>query len=70
MPLINCQINLLLTFSWPQDNAKMLKKIKYVFERTINWNKYQPKVSIERQNQYFNYLLDLSFQGVNRNFVL
>ena len=70
MPLINCQINLLLTLSWPKDNAKMLKKIKYVFERTINWNKYQPKVSIERQNQYFNYLLDLSFQGVNRNFVL
>ena len=70
MFLINCQINLLVTLSSTRDNAKMLKKLKYVFERTINWNKYQPKVSIERQNQYLNYLLDLSFQGVNRIFFL
>ena len=30
-----------------QDNAKLLQELKSGFERTINWNKYQPKVSIE-----------------------
>ena len=39
-------------------------------ERTINWNKYQSKVSTERQNQYLDYLIDPTFQGVNRFSVL
>ena len=30
-----------------QDNAKLLQELKSGFERTINWNKYQSKVSIE-----------------------
>ena len=33
-------------------------------------NKYQPKVSPERPNQYLNFLIDPSFQGVNRLFIL
>ena len=33
-------------------------------------NKYQSKKSIERPNQYLDCLIDLSFQGVNRLFVL
>ena len=36
----------------------------------INWNKYQLKVSKERQNQYLDCLIDPSFYGVNRLFVL
>ena len=40
------------------------------FKRTINWNRYQPKVSPERANQYLDFLIDTSFQGVNRLFVL
>ena len=88
MLLINCEVNLILTFSencvissatgatklkiidakiYPsvvtlltQNNAKLWQKLKPGFKRIINWNKYQPKVSIERQ----------SFQGVNRLFVL
>ena len=35
-----------------QDNAKLLDKLKSGFRRTINWNKYQPNVSLERQKQY------------------
>ena len=31
-----------------QDNAKLLEQLKSGFKRTTNWNKYQPKVSIER----------------------
>ena len=30
-----------------QDNAKLLHGLKSGFERTISWNKYQSKVSIE-----------------------
>ena len=36
----------------------------------MNQNKYQSKISTERQNQCLNYLIDLSFPGVNRLFVL
>ena len=36
----------------------------------MNWNKYQLKVSTERLNRYLNRLIDPSFQGLNRLFVL
>ena len=73
MPLINCEINLILTWSstcfinnstgagrfaitdrklyFPvvtlstHDNAKLLQQLKSGFKRTINWNKYQSKIS-------------------------
>ena len=48
-----------------QDNTKLLQQLKSGFRHTVNWNKYQPKVSIERPNEYLDYLIDLSFQGVN-----
>ena len=53
-----------------QDNAKLLEQLKSGFKRTINWNKYQGKVSTERVNHYLYYLIDPSFQGVNIRFVL
>ena len=53
-----------------QDNAKLLEQLRSGFKRTINWNKYQPKISTERQNQYLDFLIDPSFQGVNGVFVL
>ena len=53
-----------------QDNAKLLQQFKSVFKRTINWNKYQSKVTIETLDAYLDYLVDPSFQGVNRRFVL
>ena len=53
-----------------QDNTKLLEELKSGFKRTINWNKYQPKVSTKRQNQYLDFLIDPSFQGGNRLFVL
>ena len=36
----------------------------------MNWNKCWSKVSTQAQNQYFDYLIDPSFKGVNRLFVL
>ena len=73
MPIINCEINLILTWSdkcvlstndtkattfaitdtklyapvvplSTQDNAKLLEQLESGFKRTINWNKYQPKI--------------------------
>ena len=53
-----------------QDNTKLLEQLKSGFKRTTNWNKDQSKVSPKRPNQYLYYLIDPSFQGVNRPFVL
>ena len=51
-----------------QDNAKLLEQLKSGFKKTINWNKYQPKVSTVRPNQYLYFLIHPSFKGVNRPF--
>ena len=51
-----------------QDNAKLPEQLKSGFKRTINWNKYYPKVTAEQQNRYLNFLI--GFEGVNRLFVL
>ena len=78
MLLINREINLILT--WSEDctdtklydpvvtNAKLLQQLKSGFKRRINWNRYQLKVSPKRQNQYLDFLIDPSFQGVNKIF--
>ena len=98
MLLINCEINLILTWSKDcvttnsisagkfaindtklyvpvvtlstQDNAKLLQQLKSGFKRTINWNKYQSSIKTYAQNRYLNHLVNPSFQGVNRLFVL
>ena len=53
-----------------QNNVKLLEQLKSGLKRTINLNKYQTKVSGKGQNQYLDFLIDPSFQGVNRLFVL
>ena len=98
MPLINCEVNLLLTWSSTcvitesdgagtfkitdiklyvpevtlsiQENAKFLQQLKSGFKRVINWNKYLSKPELIRRNPNLNHLVEPSFQGVNRLFVL
>ena len=98
MPLINCEVNLILTWSKDcvitnsagqrtfaitetklyvpvvtlstQDNTKLLQQLQSGFKRTINRNKYESSIKIFEQNKYFNYLINLSFQGVKRLFAL
>ena len=101
MPLINCEVNLVLTWSAncvivytntanqgatfaiteynlyipvvtlsTQDNEKLLTQLKSGFKRAINWNKYLSKPELLRQNPNLNHLVEPSFQGVNRLFVL
>ena len=101
MLLINCEINLVLT--WPstcvliatkipnqnatfaitntklcvpvvtlstQENTKFLQQLKSGFKRVINWNKHLSKPELLAQNPNLNHLVEPSFQGVNRLFVL
>ena len=53
-----------------QVNAKLLPQLKPGFKRTICWNKYLPKPELLAQNPNLNHLIEPSFQGVNRLFVL
>ena len=53
-----------------QDNAELFWQLNKGFKRTINWNKYQSKPTLQTQNRYLNYFIDPSFWGVNRLFVL
>ena len=101
MPLINCEVNLILTWSATcvliatgiqnqastfaitdtkfyvpvvtlstQENTKFFQQLKSGFKTVINWNKYLSKPELLAQNPNLNHLVEPSFQGVNRLFVL
>ena len=98
MLLINCEVNLILTWSKDcvitnstgegkfeitetelyvpvvtlstKDDEKLLQQLKSGFKKTINWNKYESSIKTFAQNRYLNYLINPSFQGVNRFFEL
>ena len=101
MPFINCEVNLILTWSSTcvlistkvqnqnatfaitdtkpyvpivtlstQENTKFLQQLKSGFKRVISWNKYLSKPELLAQNPNLNHLVEPSFQGVNRLFVL
>ena len=53
-----------------QDNAKFLPQLKSGFKRAIYWDKYLSKQQLLTENRNLNHLVELSFQGVNRLFVL
>ena len=53
-----------------QENTKFLQQLKSGFKIVINWNKYLSKPVILAQNPNLNHLIEPSFQGVNRLFVL
>ena len=70
MPWIICKVTLILTWPSTQYNVKLLQELKSGFKRTISWNKYQSDPKTYAQSRYLNHLVDPSFQGVNRLFVL
>ena len=98
MPLVNCELNLILAWSKDcvitnstvegkfsitetklyvpvvtlstKDNDKLLQQLKSGLKATINWNKYESSIKTFAQNRYLNYLINPSFQRVNRLFVL
>ena len=40
-----------------QDYAKLFKQLKSGFKRTINLNRYEPKVTKKQQKKYLNFLI-------------
>ena len=40
------------------DNAKLFEQLKSGLRRTINWNKYQPKVTVQQKNRYLDLLIN------------
>ena len=53
-----------------KDNEKLLQQLGSGFKRVIKWNKYLSRPELLAQNSNLNYLIEPSFQGVNRLFVL
>ena len=53
-----------------QDTAELLPWLKSGFKRISSWNKYLAKPELLAQNANLNHLLEPSFQGVKRLFVL
>ena len=49
-----------------EDNNKLLGQLKTGFERTIKWNKYKSEMSDQPKNNNLNYLIDPTFNKVNR----
>ena len=101
MPIINCELELILDWSASsviiytnvanqiptvtitetnlyvrlvtlstQDNSKLLLQLKNGFRRTITWNKYLVKPELLAGNVNLNHLIDPSFQGINKLFIL
>ena len=53
-----------------QENTKLVQQLKSGFKRVINWNKYLSKPELLAEYPNLNHLVEPSFQGVNRLFVL
>ena len=52
-----------------ENDTKLLEQLKSGFKRTIKWNKYRSKMTIQPQNNKLNYSIDPTFMNVNRFFV-
>ena len=53
-----------------QDKEKLLRQLKSGFKRKKSWNKHLGKPELLAQNENLDYLIEPSFQGVNRLFIL
>ena len=52
-----------------ENDIKLLEKLKSGFQRTIEWNKYRSQITVQNNDNNFNYLIDPTFTNVNRLFV-
>ena len=58
-----------VTLSTKDDN-KLLEQLKTGFKRTMKWNKYISEMTTQTRTNNLNYLIDPTFNKVNRLFVL
>ena len=52
------------------DDIKFLESIWQGFKRTISWNKYRSKITMQTKNYNIDHLIDPTFRNINRLFVL
>ena len=53
-----------------EDDIHFLEQSKSGFKRTIEWNKYRSEMTNHTKTNNLNYLIDLTFNKVNRLFIL
>ena len=53
-----------------EDDNNFLEQLKSGFKRTIKWNKYRSEMTNQTKTNNLNYLIDPTFNKVNRLFVL
>ena len=53
-----------------EDNNNFLEQLKSGFKKTIKWNKYRSELTNQTKTNNLNYLIDPTFNKVNRLFVL
>ena len=58
-----------VTLSTKDDN-KPLEQLETGFKRTIKWNKYRSEMTTQSKTNNLNYLIDPTFNKVNKLFVL
>ena len=66
--ITNTKIYVLVVILPTQYNSKLLEQLESGIRRIIYWNRYQPKIAIQAQNQYLDCLIDLRLQEMNRLF--
>ena len=53
-----------------ENDKKLLEQLRTGFKRTIKWNKYRSEMTNQTKTNNLNYLIDPTFNKVNRFFVL
>ena len=53
-----------------ENDKTVLKQIRTGFKRTIKWNKYRSEMTNQTKNNNLNYLIDPTFNKINRLLVL
>ena len=53
-----------------ENDIKLLEKLKSGYKKTMKWNKYRWQMTIQNNNNNFNYLIDPTFTNASRLFVL
>ena len=55
---------------WTKDDNNFLEQLKSGFKRTIKWNRYRSEMTNQTKTNNLNYLIDSTFNKINRLFVL
>ena len=53
-----------------EDDNNFLEQLKVGFKRTIKWNKYRSEMNNHTKTSNLNYLIDPTYNKVNRLFIL